>query len=165
MLLCLIISTRGSWQRSWVNSIARFCRFLLVLIGRSTVVTLRYCDRELEVNAWQGELVGWNSQWNFLKLLITFSMTYSWQNSSGVCGGSCALLKGFLSGSQQRVKISDTFSNWADTRRGVPQESVLGPMFLNIFINDLFRHIKCVKLNAYADDQKIYSSNRDPHAL
>ena len=59
----------------------------------------------------------------------------------------------------------DTFSNWADTKRGVPQGSVLGPMLFNIFINDLFQHVKYAKLNAYADDHQIYSSNLDPLAL
>ena len=44
--------------------------------------------------------------------------------------GSCALLKDYFSGRQQRVKIGDTISNWAGiTRGGVPQGSVLGPMF------------------------------------
>ena len=38
--------------------------------------------------------------------------------------GRCALHKDTLSGRQQRVKIGDTFSNWAGTRRGVPQGSV-----------------------------------------
>ena len=42
--------------------------------------------------------------------------------------GSCALLKDYFSGRQQRVKIGDTISNWAGIKRGVPQGSVLGPM-------------------------------------
>ena len=74
-------------------------------------------------------------------------------------------LKNYLSGRQQLVKIGDIFSNWAGTRRGVPQGSVLGPMFSNIFINELFQHVKYAKLNAYADDHQIYSSSLDPLAL
>ena len=38
-------------------------------------------------------------------------------------------------------------------------------MFFNIFINDLFQHVKCAKLNAYADDHQIYSASLDPLAL
>ena len=83
----------------------------------------------------------------------------------GVGEESCTLLKDYLSGRQQQVKVGDTFSNWADTRRRVPQRSVLGPMFFNIFIDDLFYHVKYAKLNAYADDHQIYSSNLDPLAL
>ena len=76
--------------------------------------------------------------------------------SYGVGEGSCALLKNYLSGRQQRVKIGDTFSNLAGTRRGVPQGNVLRPIFFNIFIYDLFQHAKYAKLNAYADDHQIY---------
>ena len=43
VLPCLIMSTRDYYQRSWVNSIAPFCRTLLVHIGSSTVVKLHYC--------------------------------------------------------------------------------------------------------------------------
>jgi hypothetical protein len=47
----------------------------------------------------------------------------------GVEERSCALLRDYLSGRQQRVKIGDTVSAWADVRRGVPQGSVLGLHF------------------------------------
>ena len=66
---------------------------------------------------------------------------------------------------KQKFIQSASLSNWAEIRRGVPQESVLGPMCFNIFMNALFCHIKYAKLNAYVDDHQIYSSNLDPHAL
>ena len=46
-----------------------------------------------------------------------------------------------------------------------PQESVLGPLHFNIFMNDLCYFIKRVKLNAYADDQQLYDSDIDHIAL
>lgn len=76
------------------------------------------------------------------------------------------LFKDYLSGRQQRVKIGDTFSNWKGVIRGVPQRSsVLGPVFFNIFINDLFYWVTQCKLHAYADDHQLHSSNVDPVAL
>lgn len=44
----------------------------------------------------------------------------------------------------------------------MPQGSVLGPAFFNIFLNALFYDIKTIKLNAYADDEQLYDSDKDP---
>ena len=38
-------------------------------------------------------------------------------------------------------------------------------MLFNIFLNDLFYHIKDVNLHAYADDEQLYHSDMDPRAL
>ena len=42
---------------------------------------------------------------------------------------------------------------------------LLGPLFFNIFISDLFYHITEVKLHAYADDEQLYDSYTDPKLL
>ena len=78
---------------------------------------------------------------------------------------SIVLLRSYLSTRIQRVKIGDTFSEWELVRRGVPQRSVLGPVFFNVHINDLFYHIKWANLNAYADDEQLYSSDKDLETL
>ena len=64
---------------------------------------------------------------------------------------------------QRRLK-SET-SEWAVFSRGVSQSSVLGPLFFNVFINDLFNHITEVKIHAYADDEQLYDSDTDPLLL
>ena len=47
----------------------------------------------------------------------------------------------------------------------MPQGSVLGPLFFNIFLNDLFYVIKRAKLSNYADDNQIYFCDRDPQVV
>ena len=78
---------------------------------------------------------------------------------------ACALLKDYLSGRLQKVKIRDATSEWAAVLGGVPQDSVLRPLFFNIVTNDLFYHITEVKLHAYADGEQLYYSDADPKLL
>lgn len=69
-----------------------------------------------------------------------------------------------MTGRTERVKVGDT-SDWMYIRKGVPQGSALGPTTFNLSINDLFYHIKTMKLNIYGDDGQLYTSDTSPRRL
>ena len=52
----------------------------------------------------------------------------------------------------------DSFSEWERIIAGVSQGSILGPLFFNIFINDVFLYIEKSDLCNYADDSTLYAS-------
>ena len=71
----------------------------------------------------------------------------------------------YLSGSSHRVKVGDKSFSWFPVIKRILQGSVLGPLFFNVFMNDLFYFLNGVCINAYADDEQIYASDKDPVKL
>ncbi len=66
----------------------------------------------------------------------------------------------FLTGREQRVVVNGAKSSWSNVLSGVPQGSVLGPIYFILFINDM---PDCVHnlIALFADDAKLFSSVRN----
>ena len=67
-------------------------------------------------------------------------------------------LKNYLLDRKVKTRINNTVSSVRNVRFGVPQGSVLGPLFFIIFINDIsniFNNDDNINLNIYADDTSL----------
>ena len=76
--------------------------------------------------------------------------------SMGICDDLFDFIGSFLENRFQRVVLNGQTSEWLPVKAGVPQESILGPLFCLIYINDLsIDIISAVKL--FADDTSLFS--------
>ena len=75
------------------------------------------------------------------------------------------LMSTYLLGRQQCVRLEGVCANFKTVKSGVPQDSLLGPLLFNIFINDLNFCVPNVSLRLYADDTTAYLSDVSPTIL
>ena len=81
----------------------------------------------------------------------------------GISGKLLAIIQSFLANRKQRTVLNDKTSQWGAIEAGVPQGSILGPLFFLIYINDLTDGVICnVKL--FADDTSIFTVVHDPNS-
>jgi len=74
---------------------------------------------------------------------------------------SLEVIYDYLSDRWQRTKIDASFSSWSKILCGMPQGSVLGPKFFNVYINDLFYLFLCTSVCNVADDTTPYACDID----
>ena len=69
-------------------------------------------------------------------------------------------MRDFLSARIQRVVLNGQASTWTNTTAGVPQDSILGRIFLLIYINDLSEGLS-TNAKLFAGDTSLFSVIHD----
>jgi len=80
----------------------------------------------------------------------------------GISGNLYNWIQSYLTDRQQRVVFNGSFSSWQPVTSGVPQGSVLGPLFFNMFVDDIpsiYDYSQCL---LFADDLKLFRMVRGP---
>ena len=80
----------------------------------------------------------------------------------GICGDLLQWIKSYLSERKQKVIINGKESVVIEINAGVPQGSILGPLFFLIFINDIVTDIGCT-IKLFADDTSVYIIIENPN--
>ena len=99
------------------------------------------------------------------KPLTVFQPTYCWLSCSHTVLEVIKWFRSYLTDRTQYVNFNGEESAEHTLKCGVPQGSILGPLFFIIFVNDMF-NVSNVLFNVlYADDTCIYISGSDINAL
>ena len=80
---------------------------------------------------------------------------------SGIKGSTLNLLSDYLNNRIQKTICNGEISNFNNVTCGVPQGSILGPLFFLIYINDLHGVLGDKNYHLYADDTVIYCINEN----
>ena len=82
----------------------------------------------------------------------------------GVKGELSKWISNYLQNRFQKTLANNVLSEAMPVNCGVPQGSILGPLFFVLYINDVKKYIDDAEIRLYADDTVILSHNKDWHA-
>ena len=65
------------------------------------------------------------------------------------------MIESYIADHKQKVILNGRCLDWVPICAGIPQGSVLGPLFFLIYTNDLFVDLKC-DVKMFADDRSLF---------
>ena len=83
----------------------------------------------------------------------------------GITGTPLKLVENYLRNRHQFVAFKNINSDLEEIRTGIPQGSILGPLFFSIYINDLINSSNIFNYLMYADDTTLYFNLEDTPQL
>ena len=83
----------------------------------------------------------------------------------GIRGNMLKLCTSYLDGRSQYVQYNHANSAFRNVNCGVPQGSIIGPLFFIVFMNDIFYASELLLNVLYADDTSIFLSHKDLQTL
>ena len=92
---------------------------------------------------------------------VSFTRLIFKLKQSGVNKSLLIWINNWLTHRKQRIVVDGCQSREAAVTSGVPQGTVLGPLFFIVYINDIQRHISS-KLRIFADDSLLYRQITKP---
>ena len=82
---------------------------------------------------------------------------------AGIKDNALKLLKCYLTSRTQKCQVNGYTSNEIGVKCGVPQGSILGPLFFLLYINDLPACLENTKPRLFADDTNITLKTIQPN--
>ena len=86
-------------------------------------------------------------------------------NAYGFDSPSLKFISAYLNFRKQKTKVGSTFSDYLNILFGVPQGSIAGPLFFNVYTCDMFFQIDSSEFSSYADDNAPFASARNHEKL
>ena len=93
------------------------------------------------------------------ELLIAKLHAYGFQHDA------LKLLRSYFSKRWHRTKVNTSFSSWEELIKGEPQESALGPILFNLYLNDLFYLPDFTEVCNFANDTAFHACDNDLNSL